>query len=105
MKEKTLVRLVDVKEIKQRGCPICADAIALKGPNCHGSGAPSSKSYGCPYSECPYHELDNIKSYQEYEHKYRKNPPGDLIEAFAKRMQESIELEKKIEEARADNYI
>jgi hypothetical protein len=25
----------------------------------------AGKSY-CPYDECPYHELDNVTSYEEY---------------------------------------
>lgn len=47
------MRLLKLSEIEQRGCRFCADEIR-KNRNM------------CPYEECPYHELDNVKTYGEY---------------------------------------
>ena len=44
----------------QRGCGYCLDFIPSEG---RGSWQTKSK---CPYDECPYHELDSVRSYEEY---------------------------------------
>lgn len=47
-------------EILKRGCRYCADKQRML--DCR-------KISHCPYEECPYHELDNVKTYGEYIHK------------------------------------
>jgi hypothetical protein len=44
----------------QRGCGYCADVIPYEDK---GTWRTKSK---CPYDECPYHELNSVKSYEEY---------------------------------------
>lgn len=48
------MRRIELEEKKQRGCGYCLH---------YRTGA--GKSY-CPFDECPYHELDNVTSYEEY---------------------------------------
>lgn len=61
----------DTERIK-RGCHYCADRI------------PQSKAKGktskCPYEECPYHELDEVKNYDEYLQKTDKNGLAKILE-------------------------
>ena len=45
---------------KQRGCGYCLDHIPWYDRSTTGN---KSK---CPYDECPYHELDNTETYDEY---------------------------------------
>lgn len=48
------MRPLKLREIEQRGCRFCADRT-------------SDNNYShCPHEECPYHELDNVKTYGEY---------------------------------------
>lgn len=47
-------------EIAKRGCRYCADKERVLG---------GAKVSHCPHDECPYRELDNVKSYGEYIHK------------------------------------
>lgn len=39
------------KEMKKRGCVDCADLLG----HIH-----------CKFTKCPYHELDNVRTYGEY---------------------------------------
>ena len=43
------MRTVSLEEKRQRGCAYCLDY-----------------KRGCKYEECPYHELDDVKTYGEY---------------------------------------
>lgn len=47
------MRIVKVKERRQRGCEYCADA---KG----------KKVIKCPYDKCPYKVLDKYDNYYDY---------------------------------------
>lgn len=49
---RTLAR----NEMLQRGCEFCLD---------HRSNG--REGTGCIHAVCPYHELDNVKTYREYE--------------------------------------
>ena len=44
------MRIISEKEWKQRGCAYCLD----------------HKKKQCKHDECPYHELDNVETYEEY---------------------------------------
>lgn len=44
------MRRVRNAERAQRGCGECIDRVSGK----------------CPHEECPYHELDDVKTYGEY---------------------------------------
>ena len=48
------------KENRQRGCDFCADKMRMYD---------AKKRHNvnlCPHDKCPYHELDNVKTYGEY---------------------------------------
>ena len=48
-------------ERKQRGCSYCKDLVL--------QDITWNKKYkqrNCPHEKCPYHELDDIKTYKEY---------------------------------------
>lgn len=59
------MRLVKDCEPNKRGCNYCADTV-LKAP-----GGKHPRKF-CIHNSCPYHELDNVKNYREYE-KNQKN--------------------------------
>ncbi len=44
------MRIVPEKERRQRGCQYCLDHKGRK----------------CKHEECPYHELDDVETYEEY---------------------------------------
>ena len=44
------MRLISKEEWKQRGCAYCLD----------------HKKHSCKHDECPYRELDNVETYDEY---------------------------------------
>ena len=52
----------------KRGCDLCADHIKVK----------AKVNYEvltrkvCPYDECPYRELDDVKKYSEYDKRVQK---------------------------------
>lgn len=56
-------RFSQTKEMKKRGCHYCADFKRR-----------------CPHEVCPYHELDNVKTYDEYLKKGEKNGLVKLLE-------------------------
>lgn len=59
-------------EIVQRGCEYCADHRMM-----------GTKGTGCIYTKCPYHELDNVKTYREYE----KSLTGeDIVRRYVKKL-------------------
>ncbi len=53
------------KKMKQRGCHDCADFNRV-----------------CQHKECPYHELDGYKTYDEYMKKSKKNGFVKLLESL-----------------------
>jgi hypothetical protein len=59
---KESMRQIRKEEKKQRGCDYCENVIP---PNVSGKAIRQ-----CPYDECPYHELDEAESYNEYLKKY-----------------------------------
>ena len=69
--------LTEPREIRdtermQRGCHYCIDSITpIKKINLH---------RGCPYEECPYHELDDVQTYGEYLMKSDKNGLLKILE-------------------------
>lgn len=53
----------------KRGCTYCIDrkkVMSIKG----------YRVWGCPYEECPYHELDEYPTYRAY---LKANPIGKLF--------------------------
>ena len=58
------MRIVYDKEMRQRGCILCQDF---------------KRSRNCPYEECPYHDLDEFTTIEEF---YDTLPPVDLRELF-----------------------
>lgn len=74
MCKKTLKgqRMIHEPEKIKRGCIYCADSI------------PPSKALGrqreCPYDVCPYHELDDTKTYGEYLEKTDRNGLAKILE-------------------------
>ena len=65
-KKKKSARIVPYKCVIKRGCDYCADMVMIKkngGENTH----------GCIHMKCPYHELDNYKTYDEYLSKTKIN--------------------------------
>ena len=60
-------------EMIKRGCLYCEDCS-------HGSG----KYTGCKHSECPYHELDDVKTYGEYIQKTNKSGLAKVLANLAK---------------------
>lgn len=53
----------ETKEVKKRGCWYCTDFKRK-----------------CPHAECPYHELDGFKTYEEYLKKGKKNGLVKMLE-------------------------
>lgn len=49
------MRKIHNEDNVKRGCRYCADSIK-----------PEGKIRVCPHEECPYHELDNYKTYHDY---------------------------------------
>lgn len=54
------MRKLRKKEKERRGCRYCEDLT--ESHIIKGKFVPA----GCPHKECPYHELDNVKSYDKY---------------------------------------
>lgn len=54
------MRTVLLDRKHKRGCGYCLDFIPWEK-----IGNTRTKSK-CPYDECPYHELDDVKTYEEY---------------------------------------
>ena len=66
------MRQLKLSEIEKRGCRYC-DART------------SEKKYSyCPHEECPYHELDKVKSYGEYIQKTNKSGLARALRELAK---------------------
>lgn len=53
------MRTIHIDRKKKRGCGYCLDFIPCEKM----LGRKKSK---CPYDECPYHELDEVNTYDEY---------------------------------------
>lgn len=54
------MRELTQSEIVKRGCRYCADKQRVLGDR---------QISQCPHEECPYRELDSVKTYGEYIHK------------------------------------
>jgi hypothetical protein len=61
------MRKIGPREKHKRGCEFCADHRDFK---------------GCIDDSCPYHELDDVKFYSEYEKKIKGDSP---FERFMKK--------------------
>ncbi len=67
MKGKEMRFVIDCNPGK-RGCDLCADVMKVK----------AKVNYEiltrkvCPYDVCPYHELDDVESYFQYEKRIKK---------------------------------
>lgn len=70
----------------KRGCYLCADVKKIKIKD---RGTMLTVKY-CPYDECPYHELDDVKCYSEYDNKVKKQG-RNLLEAWLKKVFEVSE--------------
>lgn len=55
---------------KKRGCDICADVVTRTFWSENDYKYFNRKC--CPYDECPYHELDDVKCYSEYDKRVKK---------------------------------
>lgn len=62
---ETVLYQIPYRQVVKRGCDYCMDMVILR-------KAPKQLAVrGCPHLQCPYHELDQYKSYMEY---LKKNP-------------------------------
>lgn len=73
------MRRILVSERKKRGCDYCNDVI----PPVY-SGKTIRRTRRCPYDECPHHELDKVKSYDEYLKKTKGSGLVRVLEALGK---------------------
>ena len=62
------MRVMGPREKTKRGCDFCEDYVAIS---------------GCIHRECPYHELDDVKTYREYEKKIKGKSP---LERYLKKL-------------------
>lgn len=51
-------------EKSKRGCCYCTEAIQRRVNT--GNGMTIEKTVACQHNECPYHELDNCRSFRQY---------------------------------------
>lgn len=80
------MRLLQAREKEQRGCIFCNDSKSAK----RDGGVELEKHERvllCKWDECPYHELDNIRRYKEYEYKAMKDFKG--LESFLRSIEEA----------------
>ena len=85
-------RYIFHREKEQRGCCYCADAIVgvlRVDKNKKSQPVFVEEAKYCPYSKCPYHELDNCSSYTEWLKKQDKQ------EATVKKLRSTI-IQKKV---------
>lgn len=68
------MRQLTDKEKRQRGCDFCADKGRMY------DAKKRNHVSICPYDKCPYHELDNVKTYGEY---IQKTDRSGLARALA----------------------
>ena len=54
------MRVLHNKERTQRGCIWCADVVPTN------TDDNLTRRRKCPHDVCPYHELDDVKTYDEY---------------------------------------
>ena len=64
------MRKIHLDRKRKRGCGYCLDFIP--------SGKVGKRSK-CPYDECPYHELDDVKTYDEYAESVSDTPIAEMI--------------------------
>ena len=53
------------EESNKRGCRFCRNIRRVKGYKKEGSKWPI-RLFVCPFDECPYHELDEHETYDDY---------------------------------------
>ena len=70
---------------KKRGCLLCADMIKV--PSLHDK---AFQSKACPYNKCPYHELDDFKTYADYD-RHAKKEGQRQMESWLKKVFELSE--------------
>ena len=58
---------------RKRGCAYCLDFIPWE------MVGNTRKKAKCPHEECPYHEMDNSKTYDEYVESVSDMPIEELI--------------------------
>ena len=57
--KKKYVRIVPFKCVIKRGCDYCEDMVMVSKKN-------GQMTHGCIHMQCPYRELDNFNTYDEY---------------------------------------
>ena len=70
----------------KRGCYLCADITRVK---CNVNGNMVTRKV-CPYDECPYHELDHVENYMQYDKQVKKQG-RNLLEEWLKKVFEVSE--------------
>lgn len=70
------MRTLHKKEQAQRGCIYCIDVVSV---------GETWTSRSCPHDECPFHELDSVKSYAEYLNSVSDVPINTLLRLLCKK--------------------
>lgn len=76
------MRYVKRAEQKQRGCEWCIDTQRTY-KRIKTTGKMNIRM-SCIHDKCPYHELDNVKTYSEYLNTYGNDTVSDLLRAILK---------------------
>lgn len=71
MKGKEMRYVIDCNPSK-RGCDLCADVVIK-----HDTATGNGRKF-CIHDECPYHELDDVKRYIEYDKRVKKSSNHNL---------------------------
>lgn len=72
------MRLLQNKERTQRGCIYCTESTPQD------TDEKQIRRKYCPHNKCPYHELDDVKSYTEYLKRISDVPLGTLLVCLGK---------------------
>lgn len=67
------MRKIHLDRKHKRGCGYCLDLIPWE--KIVNKARPSK----CPYDECPYHELDDVNTYEEYVDSVSNMPLATLM--------------------------
>lgn len=67
------MRKMSISLKRKRGCGYCLDLIPWQ------KVGNTKKKAKCPHEECPYHEMDNTKTYDEYVESVSDMPIEELI--------------------------
>lgn len=76
------MRHVKNVERKQRGCEWCIDTVRTY-KRIRTTGKTNIRMC-CIHEKCPYHELDNVKTYSEYLKEYGTDSVSKLLSAILK---------------------